>query len=601
MTDAFKPTSPASTLDPMAMAQQWLSLGERGQKVLADFLARKADNGWQQSLMSQSADAFQTVMKGWAKDPSRLLAASFAYWQDMGKLWQEAGKRLAGGKGMPIPNLNIRDKRFSDADWQQNAAFDFIRQSYLLTTGWVNDMIRDTPGLDAKTKSRVGFYTRQWCDAISPSNFWLTNPEALRKMAETGGESLLQGFKNLLQDIERGDGDLRITMTDAGAFKLGETLATTPGQVVYRNELMELIQYNPTTPSVHKTPMLIIPPWINKYYILDLREKNSFVRHALAAGHTVFMISWINPDERHAEINFEHYMRHGPLDALDVIDSICGTTQTNITGYCLGGTLLASCLAHLHHTGQQARVASATYLVTMVDFSEPGDLGVFVDEAQIDALEQHMFRKGYLEASAMATTFNLLRANDLIWSFVVNNYLLGREPLPFDLLFWNADATRMPAAMHAYYLREMYLNNRLVRPNSLKMLGSPLDLSKITTPTFMLSTRDDHIAPWKSTYAATQIYKGPVEFVLAGSGHIAGVINPPSATKYGYWTNANKPADPEAWLKGATEHTGSWWPHWSAWLETHGGSAMIPARQPGSPSHPPIEAAPGSYVKVRAA
>ena len=594
--------------DPIALTQQMLSLSERGQKVLADFIARKADSGWQQNLMTQSAEAFQTMLQSlahdWTQDPMRYVAAGTAYWQDVFRLWQQAGNRLMGSRSPASVSgmrLNNRDKRFADETWQQNAFFDFIRQSYLLTTGLMQDMIRDNPSLDQRTKNRVSFYTRQWADALSPSNFWMTNPEALRQLAETNGESLIKGFKNLLQDMERGDGELRISMTDITAFNIGETLASTPGEVVYRNELIELIQYTPTTATVHQTPLLVMPPWINKYYILDLRAQNSFVRHAVEQGHTVFMISWINPDERHAEINFEDYMKHGPLDALDVIDRICGTTATNVVGYCLGGTLLASSLAHLHNIGQQARVNSATYLVTMVDFSEPGDLGVFIDEGQINTLEQHMFRKGYLEASAMASTFNLLRANDLIWSFVVNNYLLGREPLPFDLLYWNADATRMPAAMHSYYLREMYLNNRLVRPGSLKMLGSPLDLRQISTPTYMLSTRDDHIAPWQSTYKATQIYKGSVEFVLAGSGHIAGVINPPESNKYGFWTNSAKPADPEMWLKNATEHKGSWWPHWSTWLASRSGS-LVSARQPGiEAAYPSLEAAPGSYVKVRAA
>lgn len=590
-------TATKNPIDLVEFTRQWVALSERAKQTMGDFMARKIDNSWQNTMLQPALDAYQDLLASWAQDPQRLMAAGAAFWQDYGKLWQDSVQRMAGKAVQPV--FNVRDKRFADETWQQNAIFDFIKQSYMLTSSWVQGVIHDTPGLDTKAKAKIEFYTRQWLDAAAPTNFWLTNPEALRQVIETGGESLLQGFKNLLEDIERGDGELRISMTNPSAYHLGENIAATPGQVVFRNDMMELIQYAPLTETVAQTPLLIVPPWINKYYILDLREQNSFVRHAVAAGHTVFIISWVNPDATHAQKNFENYLREGPLAALDVIEQICGTHHTNIAGYCLGGTLLASLLAYLYKKGQASRVASATYFVTMVDFSEPGDIGVFIDETQITALETHMFQNGYLEASAMATTFNLLRANDLIWSFVVNNYVLGREPMPFDLLYWNADATRMPAAMHSYYLRQMYLHNRLRQPNALKMLGTPIDLSAITTPSYMVGTRDDHIAPWKSTYAATQIFQGPTEFVLAGSGHIAGVINPPAANKYGYWTNSQTIADPEEWLSSATENKGSWWTHWYNWLQNYA-SGQIVARQPGTAAYPPLEAAPGSYVKVRA-
>lgn len=591
MTDRLKP-------DPLDVSRQWLGLSERAQKALADFMSRKAENGWQNDMMQPALQAYQQFLAGWSQDPARLLAASTAFWKDYTHLWQQSWQKMMGKEAAPV--VTVKDKRFADDTWQQNAVFDFIKQSYALTAGWVQHVIRDTPGIDAKSRNKIEFFTRQWLDAASPSNFWMTNPEALKQVIDTGGESLLRGFKNLLEDIERGDGELKISMTNPTAFRLGENMASTPGQVIYRNEMMELIQYAPTTNMVGATPLLIIPPWINKYYILDLQEQNSFVRHAVENGHTVFMISWINPDASHAQKSFEDYMAQGPLAALDVIDKICGTNTTNIVGYCLGGTLLSATLAYLHHHGRQSRVNSATYLVTMVDFSEPGDLGVFIDDMQITALETHMFQRGYLEASAMATTFNLLRANDLIWSFVVNNYLLGREPMPFDLLYWNADATRMPATMHSYYLRQMYLNNRLCKPNALKMLNTPIDLTQIETPSYILATRDDHIAPWRSAYACTQIYKGPTTFVLAGSGHIAGVINAPAANKYGYWTNSIKPISPDSWLESASEHKGSWWLHWDSWLKQFSGH-QVPARQPGSRDYQPLEAAPGSYVKVRAA
>jgi polyhydroxyalkanoate synthase len=436
-------------------------------------------------------------------------------------------------------------------------------------------------------------------DAISPSNFWMTNPEVLRATFETGGENLVKGLENMLADLERGGGQLRISMSDLQAFKVGENLATTPGQVVYQNHLMQLIQYAPQTKTVHAVPLLIMPPWINKYYILDLREKNSYIGYLVKQGYTVFCVSWVNPDHNHANTHFDDYMTDGSLEAMRQIAKITQQDSINIVGYCIGGTLLASTLAYLNAVPQKPeglpKVLSATYLVTLIDFSEPGDLGVFIDEDQVTAIEEHMAEQGYLEASAMATTFNLLRANDLIWSFVVNNYLLGKEPFPFDILYWNGDSTNLPAAMQSFYLRKMYIENKLVQPNGVSMKDVLIDLRSITVPSFMLSTRDDHIAPWKSTYAATQIYKGPVKFVLSGSGHIAGIVNPPDAKKYGYWTNEALPPTSDEWLSKAEAHNGSWWPEWLNWLAPYSGEQIL-ARDLG----PGIEPAPGSYVKVMA-
>jgi polyhydroxyalkanoate synthase len=432
---------------------------------------------------------------------------------------------------------------------------------------------------------------------MSPSNFLLTNPEVLRKTAETGGENLLKGLSNLLGDLERGKGKLRIKMTDTEAFKVGGNIGVSPGKVVYQNDLMQLIQYTPSTEKVLKRPLLIGPPWINKFYILDLRPRNSFVRWAVSQGHTVFVISWVNPDERLAEKGFDAYMHEGYLAALDAIEQATGEREVNAIGYCLGGTLLASTLAYMAAKGDD-RIKTATFFVTMMDFTEAGELGVFIDEEQLKSLEEKMNKRGYLEGSEMATTFNMLRANDLIWSFVVNNYLMGNDPFPFDLLYWNADSTRMPAKMHSFYLRKMYQENLLAKPNGISLSGVPIDLRKIKTPAYFLSTREDHIAPWKSTYRGTQLLSGPKRFVLAASGHIAGVVNPPEGGKYNHWINEDLPPDPEAWFAGATELAGSWWPDWHRWVSSHG-KAQVAARVPGDGKLPAIEDAPGSYVQVR--
>jgi polyhydroxyalkanoate synthase subunit PhaC len=432
---------------------------------------------------------------------------------------------------------------------------------------------------------------------VAPTNFVLTNPEVLRATVESGGENLCKGLQNLLEDLERGKGKLHIKMTDLEAFRVGENIAVTPGQVVYRNDLIELLQYNPTTEKVYRRPLLIIPPWINKFYILDLREKNSFIKWAVAEGFTVFVVSWVNPDETLAAKTFEDYMLEGPLAALDAMQKATGEPDANVIGYCLGGTLLSCTLAYMA-AKKDDRIAAATYFTSLVDFKEPGELGVFIDEEQLAALEERMSEKGYLEGTAMATTFNMLRANDLIWSFVVNNYLLGKDPFPFDLLYWNSDSTRMPAAMHSFYLRRMYQENKLIEPGGVTLADTPIDLRKIKTPTYIISTREDHIAPWPATYSATQLYQGPVRFVLGASGHIAGIVNPPAANKYGYWTNDKSPPKPDAWLAGAKENPGSWWPDWSKWMVKHSGP-KIPARTPGDGKLKPLEPAPGSYVKVR--
>jgi polyhydroxyalkanoate synthase len=456
--------------------------------------------------------------------------------------------------------------------------------------------INAAAGLDAPTRRRLAFYVRQWADAMAPSNFVATNPDVLRATVESGGENLLRGMRQLLADIERGEGRVSPRMVDRGAFTVGVDLAATPGKVVFQNELMQLIQYAPVTEQVYRRPLLVIPPWINKFYVMDLQPRNSLVRWWLEQGYTVFMISWVNPGPALAHKSFEDYLLDGPLAALDAIEQACGEREVNAVGYCIGGTLLMATLAYMAVKGD-ARIKSATTFASLVDFSDPGDLGVFIDEAQIAALESKMAALGYLDGADMAAAFNLLRANDLIWSFFVNNYLLGKDPAPFDLLFWNADATRMPAAMHSFYLRNMYLDNRLREPGGVTLAGVPIDLSRIAVPCYLVATAEDHIAPWRSVYAGARLPAGKTRFVLAGSGHIAGIINPPAAHKYQHWTSDMLPPLADDWRAAAVEHRGSWWPDWKFWLGRRAGG-KVPAREPGAGGLPAIEAAPGSYVLV---
>ncbi|WP_376100512.1 PHA/PHB synthase family protein [Roseomonas sp. CCTCC AB2023176] len=586
--------------DPAVVSRTMADVAERGQRLVADFLRRQTP----QEAAAANPDplnigsAFMEMTARMMTNPAQLMQAQIGFWQDYLTLWQNTARRFMGGETAPVITEAKGDRRFKDEAWKDNEVFDFIKQSYLLSSRFFTTLAQQTDGLDPKQAQKVDFYTRQFVDAMSPTNFWMTNPEVLRKTAETGGENLLKGLSNLLTDLERGKGKLRISMTDETKFKVGENIAVTPGKVVYRNELMELIQYSPTTETVLKRPLLVLPPWINKYYILDLRPKNSFVRWAVSQGHTVFICSWVNPDESLAQMGFEDYMRLGPYAALQAIENATGERQVNAIGYCLGGTLLGATLAHMARTGDD-RVASATFFTTMLDFEEAGELGVFIDEEQLQALEAKMNERGFLSGAEMATTFNMLRANDLIWSFVVQNYLLGQEPFPFDLLYWNSDSTRMPAKMHSFYLRRMYQENDLVKPGGIELLGERLDLRDVRTPTYILATREDHIAPWKSSYRATQLFKGPIRFVLAASGHIAGVANPPEAGKYSHWINESLPTSTDSWFEGAQEMAGSWWGDWNRWVHAQD-DATVPARVPGSGGLPALEDAPGSYVKVMA-
>ena len=540
------------------------------------------------------AKAYMDLYSRLLMDPSALTAASVNFWIDSMHLWQQAWLRMLGQDAAPVAQPAKGDARFKDAEWSDNFVFDYLKQSYLIAARHIQHAVAGVQGLPEDSQKKVAFFTRQYVDALSPSNFAATNPQVLRETLASGGQNLVRGLNNLLGDIEKGDGQLRISMTDEKAFELGRNVATTPGKVVFQNELLQLIQYQPSTKEVFRRPLLIIPPWINKYYILDLRASNSFIKWAVDQGHTVFVVSWVNPDATLAQKGFDDYLTGGAIAAMDAVAKATGEREVNVIGYCLGGTLLGATLAWLAAKGED-RVASATFFVSLLDFSQPGELGVFIDEAQVQNLERRMNERGYLEGSEMASTFNMLRSNDLVWSFVINNYLMGKDPFPFDLLYWNSDSTRMPARMHSFYLRNMYLKNLLGVPGGIELAGEPIDLSKVQVPAYFISTAEDHIAPWKTTYKGAKYLGGAVRFVLGGSGHIAGIVNPPTAKKYQYWTNDAFPGTADEWLKTASAHPGSWWDDWQAWMRDRNGGAMVPARVPADS----LEDAPGSYVTLR--
>jgi polyhydroxyalkanoate synthase len=598
-TSAAPETAPAPSYDPVALAESLRTAAEKSAKMIGQFATRQAESG--QSLVADELGIGKAFMEMAAKmlaNPYRLAETQMNLWWDYMRLWQASTTKFLGGAAEPVAAPAKGDKRFRHEHWEEHVLFDYIKQSYLITARWLHGAVGNVEGLDEGTKRKVDFFTRQYIDALAPSNFAMTNPEVFRETIATGGQNLVKGLHNLLDDIERGDGRLKISMTDPKAFELGINIATTPGKVIFQNDLLQLIQYEPSTAKVGKRPLFIVPPWINKYYILDLRDKNSFVKWAVDQGNTVFVISWVNPDERLAHKNFEDYLTEGTLAALDAVEKATGEKEVNALGYCLGGTLLASTLAYMA-AKKDRRIVSGTFMTSLVDFTRAGELEVFIDEEQVASLERKMSERGYLEGSEMADTFNMLRANDLIWSFVINNYLLGRDPFPFDLLHWNCDSTRMPATMHSFYLRNMYMKNLLRVPGGITLAGVPIDLTKIAVPTYFVSAIEDHIAPWTTTYDGPLLVSGKPRFVLSGSGHIAGMINPPAAGKYGYWTNDKLPESPDAWLAGAKQHDGSWWPHWKEWLgDTLG--PQVPARVVGKGKLKVLEAAPGTYARTRA-
>ena len=575
-------------------------LVEEGGRALAAYLKPREEGRKTDGNGEEVAEVVKTlghVAEYWLADPQRAVELQARLGKAYLDLWASAAKRLAGEEGPPVVAPAPNDKRFADPEWTSNQFFDFLKQAYLLSARWADGMVADAAGLDPHTKQKAGFYVRQIANALSPSNFVLTNPELLRETLLSNADNLVRGMRMLAEDIEAGGGDLRIRQSDASMFAVGRNLATTPGKVIFQNDLMQLLQYAPSTATVRKRPLLIVPPWINKFYVLDLTPKNSFIKWCVDQGLTVFCISWVNPDASLAQKTFEDYVREGPLAALDAIKQATGEGKVDAIGYCVGGTLLSVALAAMA-ARRDERITSATLFASQVDFTYAGDLKVFVDEEQVKAIEERMAQRGYLEGRAMATVFNLLRSNDLLWPYVINNYLKGKSPFPFDLLYWNADATRMPAANHSFYLRNCYLDNRLSK-GEVVIGNTPIDLKSIKVPIYNLATREDHIAPAKSVLLGSKFFGGPVRFVLSGSGHIAGVVNPPEKQKYQYWTGAKpRNADLDGWLAKAKEHPGSWWPDWLAWLRKQS-SAEAPARVPGDSKLKPIEDAPGSYVKVR--
>jgi polyhydroxyalkanoate synthase len=569
------------------------------QGALAEAALRKADNP-----AALSADPFNAgpaigeVMHRLAAQPDRLMRAQAELFTRYMDLWQSTVRRFADGQeSPPIASPAPGDRRFSDPEWQANPLFDVIKQSYLLSSNWLNELVSSVEDVEPSTKRRAEFFMKMMTDAFSPSNFLMSNPAALREALETRGESLVRGMENFAADLERGGGSLQITQTDTSKFEVGVNVATAPGKVVFQNELIQLLQFDPTTDEVFEIPLVIFPPWINKYYILDLRPENSMIRWLASQGFTVFVVSWVNPDGSLADKTFEDYMLDGVQAAIDAALKQTGAKTVNAVGYCIAGTLLSCTLAYMA-AKKDERIGSATFFAAQQDFSESGDLSLFSDEDWLRVIEVSMDNAGgFLPGRVMSDTFNALRTNDLVWSFFISNYLLGKDAKPFDLLFWNADQTRMPKRLHLDYLRRFYKDNALSQ-GQLELGGVKLDLKTVKTPIYAMASKEDHIAPFRSVYRGTQLFGGPVTFVLAGSGHIAGVINAPVAVKYQNWTNSKLPATPDAWLAHAEENPGSWWPHWAKWLGERSGDKVAP-HDPARGKLKPIEDAPGSFVRVK--
>ncbi|WP_315928754.1 class I poly(R)-hydroxyalkanoic acid synthase [Mesorhizobium sp. SP-1A] len=586
--------------DPERFALNLARMIEQAGKAASAWTEPRAKGQTRDHVAEPMADMVKTFSKlteYWLSDPQRALEAQTRLYSGYMSIWANAIQRF-GSNEMPVEDAvkpERGDKRFEDPEWGRNAFFDFLKQTYLVTSRWASDLVEHAEGLDEHTRHKASFYVKQVAAAISPSNFVLTNPELFRETMASNGENLVRGMKMLAEDIAAGKGDLKLRQADAASFEVGKNIAVTPGKVVGRSDVAEIIQYAPATETVLKRPLLICPPWINKFYILDLNPEKSFIRWATEQGHTVFVISWINPDERHGAKSWEAYIREGLQYGLDMVEKATGEREVNAIGYCVGGTLLSAALALLAQEGDN-RIRSATLFTTQVDFTYAGDLKVFVDEDQVSALEQAMNENGYLEGTKMATAFNMLRSGDLIWPYVVNNYMRGKEPLPFDLLYWNADSTRMTAANHSFYLRNCYLENNL-SAGRMELAGRTVSLADVTIPIYNLAAREDHIAPARSVFLGCRNFGGEVDFVLAGSGHIAGVVNPPAKKKYQYWTGGKPEGAFEDWIASATENPGSWWPHWQRWVEAKD-STRVPARTPCDKAKS-LGDAPGTYVKVR--
>jgi polyhydroxyalkanoate synthase len=573
---------------------------EEAGKATAAYLKPFEENRGKPGMADEIGQMVQTlghVAEAWFTDPQKAIEAQSRLGGAFFDLWGRTFLRMQGEPAEPVAKPDPKDARFRDPEWSENPVFDFLKQAYLVTSRWADDLVDGADGLDEQTRHKARFYVKQLQGALSPSNFLATNPELIRETVKENGANLVRGMRMFAEDVEAGGGELRLRQSDPSKFQVGVNMANTPGKVVFRNDLIELIQYAPATETVLKRPLLIVPPWINKFYVLDLNPDKSFIRWAVSQGLTVFCISWVNPDERHAQKGFEHYMREGVFAALEAIEAATGEREVTAIGYCVGGTLLAVSLAYMAAMGD-SRIGSATFFTTQVDFTHAGDLKVFADEAQIAAIEAMMKARGYLEGSRMANAFNMLRPNDLIWPYVVNVYLKGHAPFPFDLLYWNADSTRMPAANHSFYLRNCYKENRLAK-GEMEIEGVRLDLKKVTVPVFNLAAREDHIAPARSVFVGSKAFGGKVDYVLAGSGHIAGVVNPAGKPKYQFWTGGPVEGELEDWIAGATEWAGSWWPYWFQWIEAQN-PERVPAREPGGGKLPALCDAPGTYVTVKA-
>ena len=580
-------------------AENLARLVEQGRRVLAAAMSAPDIAETRSELAVNVADAAKTlgrVAEYWVTQPERVAKAQADLIGGLTEIWSQTLHRFSGEEAAPIVPPDPSDKRFASPDWRDNPFFDCLRQAYTLTARWATDMVDKAEGIDPQTRAKAAFYTRLITSSASPSNFVATNPELLRATLEARGGNLVRGLEMLAEDLAAGGGTLKIRQTDQSKFELGVDMATTPGKVVLRNEVMELIQYSPTTDEVYARPLLIVPPWINKYYVLDLNPEKSFVRWAVAQGLTVFIISWVNPDESQAHLGFDAYMTLGVLTALNAIERATGERRVAAAGYCVGGTLLAATLAYLAAKGDK-RIDSVTFFATQVDFSDAGDMQIFVDEAKLAALEEAMAKTGYLEGVKMANTFNMLRPNELVWNYIVNNYMKGVSPSAFDLLAWNSDSTRIPRANHSFYLRSCYLENQLTR-GKMVINGVKLNLKNVTIPVYEIATKEDHIAPARSVFVGAQYFGGDVKYVLGGAGHIAGVVNPPDKGKYQYWVGGPPKGTYEDWVKQATEIKGSWWPHWLDWI-TKQAPEKVPAREPGDGELEPIMDAPGDYVRVK--
>jgi polyhydroxyalkanoate synthase len=583
------------------MAHNMAEVFDISSQIWQRFLANQLQEGGPKHPDPLNAwPTFAALYRTMWDNPKQVADMTLEFWAAQTQLWQNSMLKWLGAKEavqeIDLPHMMKADKRFSHKDWSENALFDYLKQSYLLTSGWIQDSVANVGEMDPKERRKAAFYTRQFVEAMNPANFFALNPEVLEATANEKGENLVRGLRMMLEDLERGKGKLLIRQTDMDAFEVGRNTAVSPGEVVWQNDILQLIQYAPATEKVYAKPLMIIPPWINKYYVLDLNPKKSMVKWLVEQGHTVFMISWVNPDERHGAVTWEDYMFEGASAAIDKVLQETGQKSLHMASYCVGGTLAGTLLAYMGKTGDK-RVASATFFTAQQDFDDAGELQIFVDDHMLRLLGEEM-EKGYMPADHMANAFNMLRANDLIWGYVVSNYMLGKDPFPFDLLYWNADSTAMPAVVHRFYLEQFYIQNAFAK-GKLAVRGTPITLADIRGPVYHVATKEDHIAPAASVYrGAKEMTGADVRFVLSGSGHIAGVVNPPAMQKYQYWTNPDMSQPTlEDWLKGAAETPGSWWVDWDAWLKARSGR-MVAAPRPGAKLGA-IEPAPGSYVKVR--